>query len=90
MDVSLADASVVLCYLITGASEALRPKFESELKPGTRVVMETFPVPGWKPAKTKETGGRNFYLYTIPAEIDEKYQATDTGFDYSCDGYDFF
>ena len=76
MDVSLANASVVLCYLITEASEALKPKFESELKPGTRVVMESFPVPGWKPDMTKETGDRSFYLYTMPAEIDEKYQAS--------------
>jgi hypothetical protein len=36
--------------LITQASEALKPKFESELKPGTRIVMESFPIPGWKPA----------------------------------------
>jgi len=61
MDVRLTDASVVLCYLISAASEALRPKFELELKPGTRIVMESFPVPGWKPVKTKETSG--FFIY---------------------------
>ena len=46
MDVCLTDASVVLCYLGFKASEALKPKFEKELKPGTRVIMETFPIPG--------------------------------------------
>ena len=51
MDVNLADATVVLCYLFTTASTALKPKFEKELKVGTRVVMESFPVPGWNPAK---------------------------------------
>jgi predicted RNA methylase len=48
MDVSLADASVILCYLSSTAAEALKPKFESELKKNTRVVMEMFAIPGWK------------------------------------------
>jgi SAM-dependent methyltransferase len=68
MEVSLADASVVLCYLSTSASAALKPKFESELALGTRVVMETFPVPGWKPVQTVDRRGRQFYLYTMPPE----------------------
>jgi ribosomal protein L11 methylase PrmA len=44
MDVDLSEASVILCYLYFTASAALRPKFERELKPGTRVVMESFPI----------------------------------------------
>lgn len=81
MEANLANASVVLCYLSTDASAALKPKFESELKPGTRVVMESFPVPGWKPIRTFNKGYKQFYLYTIPAEIDKKYQGTYAGFD---------
>ena len=70
MDVDLSEATVVLCYLITGASIALRPKFEAELQPGSRVVMESFPVPGWKPAQTRTLEYKTFYLYTMPPEID--------------------
>lgn len=66
MQVSLAEASVVLCYLSSSASVALKPKFESGLKPGTRVVMESFPVPGWKPARTIDKVYRQFYLYIVP------------------------
>jgi ribosomal protein L11 methylase PrmA len=66
LNATLADASVVFCYLCTAASEALRPKFESELKPGTRVVMESFPVPGWQPSKTYSMGYKTFYLYIMP------------------------
>ncbi len=69
MEVNLADATLVLCYLYPTASVALKPKYESELKPGTRVVMETFDVPGWKPARTTDSGGRRFYLYIMPADI---------------------
>jgi SAM-dependent methyltransferase len=68
MTVDLSPASLVLCYLYPTASAALRPKFEKELKPGTRVIMESFPVPGWKTVKVNETSGRTFYLYTMPPE----------------------
>ena len=74
MDVNLADASVVLCYMSSKASEALKPKLEAELKPGTRVVMESFSVPGWKPVQTTTgtdmgfCGYIEFYLYIMPPE----------------------
>ncbi len=68
MEVNLSQATVVFCYLITAASAALKPKFESELRPGTRVVMESFPVPGWKPSNTWEYGYGRFYLYEMPSE----------------------
>jgi len=68
MEVSLDSASVVLCYLSSSASAALKPKLESELKPGTRVVVESFPVPGWKPARTVDKGYRQFYLYIMPPQ----------------------
>jgi predicted RNA methylase len=68
LDVNLANATLVLCYLFPTASEALRPKFESELKQGTRIVMEAFRIPGWKPLKTTDRGSESFYLYVVPAE----------------------
>lgn len=71
MEVGLSEASVILCYLLSSASAALKPKFEKELKPGTRVIMETFAVPGWKPVKVKQVNGRDFYLYTMPPEKSE-------------------
>jgi 16S rRNA G966 N2-methylase RsmD len=72
MDVNLSNATVVLCYLISQASAALRPKFEAELKPGTRVIMESFPVPGWKPAKTIYKDYKQFYLYVMPPEVSDE------------------
>jgi SAM-dependent methyltransferase len=75
MAVDLSDATVIFCYLFPSASEALGPKFEKELKPGTRVVMESFPVPGWTPDKVGETNGRRFYFYTMPAGKTEDYES---------------
>jgi ubiquinone/menaquinone biosynthesis C-methylase UbiE len=66
IDVNLSGASVIFCYLFPSASTALKPKFEKELKPGTRVVMESFPVPGWEVDRVNETNGRYYYFYTMP------------------------
>ena len=81
MEVSLSDASLVLCYLSSSASDALKPKLESELKPGTRVVVETFHVPGWKPIRTANKGYKEFYLYTMPPEASSEYPAYGGGLD---------
>ena len=71
LNASLTDASVVFCYLCTSASAALKPKFEKELKPGTCVVMESFPVPGWRPFKTYNMGYKTFYLYVMPPALEQ-------------------
>ena len=76
LDTKFTDATVVFCYLIGEASTMLKPKFAAELKPGTRVVMETFAVPGWRPRQTINfdygpdygPGNRTFYLYVMPPE----------------------
>lgn len=72
MDVDLLDATLVVTYLFSSASAALKPKFEAELKPGTRVVMESFPVHGWKPKQIKSLEHRTFYLYSMPPEPDRR------------------
>jgi len=85
MEVNLAEATVILCYLSAGASGTLRPKFESELKPGTKVVMESFPVLGWKPTQVIYNDYKYFYLYIMPPEITEREQQNSAGYDYLAD-----
>ena len=50
-DVDLKQADVVTLYLTTSANERVRPKLESELRDGTRVVSHDYEVLGWKPFK---------------------------------------
>ena len=50
-DVNLSAANVVFLYLTTSANERIKPKLESELKPGTRVVSHDYEILGWKPSK---------------------------------------
>jgi predicted RNA methylase len=73
MLVDLSKASVIFCYLHSTASADLKPKFVKELKAGTRVVMESFPVMGWKPVKVVDNGGILFFLYIMPAEETDEY-----------------
>lgn len=49
LDITQAD--VVTLYLTTSANDKVRPKLESELKPGTRVVSHDYEIIGWRPVK---------------------------------------
>jgi ubiquinone/menaquinone biosynthesis C-methylase UbiE len=52
--VNLSNATVIYMYLLTSVNRALRPKLESELKDGTRIVTLDFEIPGWKPVQIIE------------------------------------
>ena len=50
-DVNLSSADVVFLYLTTSANEKIKPKLETELKSGCRVVSHDYEILGWKPVK---------------------------------------
>jgi predicted O-methyltransferase YrrM len=50
-NIDLRSADVVFLYLTTSANEKVKPKLESELKPGARVVSHDYEILGWKPIK---------------------------------------
>jgi len=69
----IREASVVTLFLLSSVNARLRPKLLEELRPGTRVVSNTFDMGEWKPEKefTVDTGdegyfSRKLYLWTIP------------------------
>ena len=49
LTVDLSAATVVTCYLMPHAMHLLKPKFETTLKPGTRIVSHAFSLDGWTP-----------------------------------------
>jgi predicted RNA methylase len=49
--VNLSSADVVFLYLTTSANEKIRPKLETELRKGVRVVSHDYEIVGWKPLK---------------------------------------
>ena len=63
-------ATVVTIYLLPYAYNRLRPLLEKRLRPGTRVVVHGFPIPGWDAASEQslEIGFalHTVYLYEVP------------------------
>jgi len=49
--VDLAQADVVTLYLTTSANDKVKPKLESELRSGVRVVSHDYEILGWRPIK---------------------------------------
>lgn len=49
---NLKRANVIFCYLIPGVMPELAKKIKHECKKGTRVISNTFKIPGLKPHKT--------------------------------------
>jgi len=49
--VDLAQADVVTLYLTTSANDKVKPKLESELRPGVRIVSHDYEILGWRPVK---------------------------------------
>lgn len=64
-DVDIREATVVTLFLLTSVNEMLKPKFERELRAGTRIVSHEFRIPGWKPERVIEVRDDNGLLHTI-------------------------
>jgi tRNA A58 N-methylase Trm61 len=72
--VNLTSADVVYLYLTTSANEKIKPKLESDLKTGARIVSHDYEIIGWRPSKVENfcenpTLGypsHTIYLYTKP------------------------
>jgi len=68
LTVDLSAASVVTMYLLPDVNLQLKPKIQSQLKPGSRVVSHAFDMGDWKPDRIERVEGRTLYLWTIPAK----------------------
>jgi SAM-dependent methyltransferase len=71
-DVDLSGATVVTLYLLTEANLELRPRLQSQLKPGSRVVSHQFGMGDWVPTHAEtfvDNHGlsRQLYLWVIGA-----------------------
>ena len=66
-EANIKDATVVTLYLLQSLNVKLKPKLFRDLKPGTRIVSQTFDMGDWKPDKQIEVDGRRVYLWIIPA-----------------------
>jgi predicted O-methyltransferase YrrM len=66
-ETDISSATVVTLYLLPSLNQKLIPKLNKELKPGTRIVSQSFDMGEEYPAeKTVDVNGRQVYLWTIP------------------------
>jgi SAM-dependent methyltransferase len=63
--VDIRPATVVTLYLLPSVNLKLRPRLQSDLKPGTRVVSHSFDMDDWKPDKAVTVEGAQLYLWVI-------------------------
>ena len=64
---NFSEASVVTLYLLQSLNVKLLPRLKAELKPGTRIVSNTFNMGDeWAPEKTEQVGTYPIYFWTIP------------------------
>jgi precorrin-6B methylase 2 len=60
----ISEASVVTLYLLPVLNLKLMPTLK-QLKPGTRIVSQSFDMGDWKADKEVDVNGRRVYLWTI-------------------------
>jgi SAM-dependent methyltransferase len=71
-EADFSEATVMAMFLLPDNLTRLKPKME-KLRPGTRVVLNTFGMPGWRPDVTERIEGNcsswcTALLYTLPAK----------------------
>lgn len=70
----LSRATVVTLYLLSDINVKLRPKLFDELRPGTRVVSNSFDMDEWEPDQINLVNGRTLYFWKIPANTSGRWE----------------
>jgi len=79
-EADISKASVMALFLLPQNLEKLHDKFMA-LKPGTRIVLNTFAIPGWEPDETERIGGTcsswcTSMLNIVPAPVAGAWKVT--------------
>lgn len=68
-------ASVVTLYLLEELNAQLRPTLLS-MKPGTRILSNTFSMGDWEPDEVINVGNGTGYFWTVPAKVSGVWSVT--------------
>jgi hypothetical protein len=72
-ETDFSQAQVITMFLLSSINMKLRPKI-LDLKPGTRIVSNTFDMGDWKPDETSTAPGCNSWctahLWIVPAKVE--------------------
>jgi hypothetical protein len=75
----LSPATVITLFLLTDLNLKLRPTILT-LKPGTRIVSNTFRMGDWEPDQTVELGCDTYctaYLWIVPARVEGRWKTAE-------------
>jgi SAM-dependent methyltransferase len=61
----ISEATVVTLYLSNTVNLRLEPKLRRELRPGTRIVSQRFPIGEWPPDETISFENERLFLWNI-------------------------
>jgi SAM-dependent methyltransferase len=67
-ETDFSQASVVTLYLLPNLNLRLRPKI-LDMKPGTRVLSNSFSMEDWEADGTIDVEGRTGYFWIVPAKV---------------------
>ena len=67
LEADIREASVVTLFLFRELNLKLRPRLQSQLRPGARVVSHRFDMGDWAPDAQMTVNGNPLYLWKIPA-----------------------
>jgi hypothetical protein len=65
----VSEATVIALYLPPSVNLKLRPRLLKELRPGSRVVSQSYNMGGWRADARAEVRGIDIYLWIIPARV---------------------
>jgi len=70
-EMDFSDADVVALYLLPALNLRLRPRILDELRPGTRIVSNSFDMDDWKPDQQEDdpSTGQSMYFWVVPAKV---------------------
>ncbi|HEY0324865.1 MAG TPA: class I SAM-dependent methyltransferase, partial [Allosphingosinicella sp.] len=70
----LRDATVLTLYLLPEINMQLRPRILGEMRPGARVVSNSFDMGDWQPDVRRTVQNTNIFLWIVPAQVNGRWQ----------------
>lgn len=68
-DADFSAATVVTLYLLDSINTQLRPRFLTELRPGSRIVSHAFDMGDWKADDQRKVNGITLYKWVVPGQV---------------------
>lgn len=70
----VSEATVVTLYLLDAVNVRLRPRLLRQLRPGTRIISQTFDMGDWIADERIRINGVNIFKWIVPARVEGGWQ----------------